>query len=169
MYVKVGELVNTHGIKGEVRIISDFKYKNDVFKTNNNLYIGKNKEKLQINSYRKHKIFDMVTFKGINNINDVLIYKGEFVYINKEEIKIDGYYDEDLIGLDVYSNDKYIGKVSNILKGIKNDNLVVENNNRSLIPNISEFIEKIDLENKKIYIKEIEGLINENWYFKSIS
>lgn len=162
MYVKVGELVNTHGIKGEVRIISDFKYKNDVFKINNNLYIGKNKEKLQINSYRKHKIFDMVTFKGINNINDVLIYKGESVYINKEEIKIDGYYDEDLIGLDVYSNDKYIGKVKNILKGIKNDNLVVENNNRNLIPNISEFIEKIDLENKKIYIKEIEGLINEN-------
>ena len=158
--IYIGKIVNTHGLKGEMRIISDFKYKNEVFKINNKIFVNDNE--YTINSYRKHKIFDMVTFKGINNINDVLIYKGEFVYINKEEIKIDGYYDEDLIGLDVYSNDKYIGKVSNILKGIKNDNLVVENNNRSLIPNISEFIEKIDLENKKIYIKEIEGLINEN-------
>ena len=163
MYIKIGDLVNTHGIKGEVRIISDFKYKEAVFKINNHLYIGKNKEKLIINSYRKHKIFDMVTFVGINNINDVLKYKGESVYINKEEININGYFDEDLIGLEVYSNNKYLGKITSILKGIKNDNLIIQKeNNKNLVPNIEEFIEKIDLENKKIYIKEIEGLINEN-------
>lgn len=163
MFIKIGELVNTHGIKGEVRIISDFKYKEDVFKTNNNLYIGKYKEKLIINSYRKHKIYDMVTFKEINDINDVLIYKGEDVYILSEEIKIDGYFDEELIGLAVYSKDKYIGEVTSILKGVKHDNLVVKNDySRNLIPNIKEFIEKVDIENKKIYIKEIEGLINED-------
>lgn len=163
MYIKIGKLVNTHGIKGEVRIISDFKYKEQVFKINNNLYIGKNKEKLTINSYRKHKIFDMVTFVNINNINDVLIYKGEDIFIKKDEIKIDGYLDEELIDLEVYSNNKYVGKITGILKGIKNDNLIIENNEiRNLVPNIKEFIEKVDLENKKIYIKEIEGLLNEN-------
>ena len=163
MYIKIGKLVNTHGIKGEVRIISDFKYKEQVFKINNNLYIGKNKEKLTINSYRKHKIFDMVTFININNINDVLVYKGEDVFIKKDEIKIDGYLDEELINLEAYSNNKYIGKITGILKGIKNDNLIIENNKiRNLVPNIQEFIEKVDLENKKIYIKEIEGLLNEN-------
>lgn len=163
MYIKIGELVNTHGIKGEVRIISDFKYKDLVFKKGINLYIGKNKECLTINTYRKHKIFDMVTFNGIDNINDVLVYKGENVFINKEDIKIDGYFDEDLIDLDVYSKDRYIGKVKSILKGVKNDNLVVVNNDKkNLIPNIKEFIDRIDFDNKKIYIKEIEGLINEN-------
>ena len=163
MYIKIGELVNTHGIKGEVRIISDFKYKEEVFKIKNNLYIGKNKEKLVINSYRKHKIFDMVTFVGLNNINDVLIYKGENVFIKKDEINIDGYFDEDLIGIDAYSNDTYIGKITGILKGVKNDNLIIENNKiKNLVPNIPEFIEKIDLQNKKLYIKEIEGLLNEN-------
>lgn len=163
MYIKIGKLVNTHGIKGEVRIISDFKYKTEVFKVSNNLYIGKNKEKMVINSYRKHKMFDMVTFKGINDINQVLIYKGENVFIKKDEIKIDGYFDEDLVGLEVYSKDKYIGKVTGILKGIKNDNLIIEyKSTRNLVPNISEFIEKIDIENKKIFIKEIEGLLNEN-------
>lgn len=163
MYIKIGQLVNTHGIKGEVRIISDFKYKNEVFKKGVNLYIGKNKEKLIINTYRKHKIFDMVTFNNLNNINDVLIYKGEDVFIKKEELNIDDYFDEDLIGLEVYSKDKYIGNVKSILKGVKNDNLVVTNEKvRHLIPNIKEFIEKVDLENKRIYIKEIEGLLNEN-------
>lgn len=163
MYIKIGQLVNTHGIKGEVRIISDFKYKNEVFKKGANLYIGKNKEKLIINTYRKHKIFDMVTFNNLNNINDVLIYKGEDVFIKKEELNIDDYFDEDLIGLEVYSKDKYIGNVKSVLKGVKNDNLVVTNEKvRHLIPNIKEFIEKVDLENKRIYIKEIEGLLNEN-------
>ena len=163
MYIKIGQIVNTHGIKGELQIISDFKYKDKIFVKDFNLYIGKNKECLTINTYRKYKIFDMVTFYNLNNINDVLIYKGEDVFIKKEDIKVDDYFDEDLIDLEVFSKDKYIGKVKSILKGVKNDNLIVDNNGiKNLIPNIKEFIEKVDLENKKIYIKEIEGLINEN-------
>ena len=163
MYIKIGQIVNTHGIKGELKIISDFKYKDKIFVKDFNLYIGKNKECLTINTYRKHKIFDMVTFYNLNNINDVLIYKGEDVFIKKEDIKVDDYFDEDLIDLEVFSKDKYIGKVKRILKGVKNDNLIVDNNGiKNLIPNIKEFIEKVDFENKKIYIKEIEGLINEN-------
>ena len=62
--IYIGKLVNTHGLKGEVRIISDFKYKNDVFKVNNNVYI--NDVKYTINSYRSHKMFDMVTLSDIN-------------------------------------------------------------------------------------------------------
>ena len=53
----IGNLVNTHGIKGEVKIISKFKYKSQVFKKGNNLYIDE--EKLTINSYRPHKQFDL--------------------------------------------------------------------------------------------------------------
>lgn len=69
----IGDLVNTHGIKGEVRIISNFKYKNIIFKPNNDLYI--NNEKLKIKTYRKHKNYDMVTFENYNDINDVLKFK----------------------------------------------------------------------------------------------
>lgn len=163
MYINVGKIVNTHGIKGEVRIISDFKYKSDVFRINNNIYVGKAKEKLTIKTYRKHKIFDMLTFNNIDNINDVLKYKNSFIYIDKNEIKVSGYYDEDLINLEVYSKDKYIGNVVDILKGIKHDNLVVKKNEiKTLIPNIKQFIEKIDLKENKIYINEIEGLLNED-------
>ena len=71
--IYIGDIVNTHGIKGEVRILSDFKYKKDVFKKGNYVYVGYDKDKLKLNSYRVHKNFDMVTFEGINNINDVLL------------------------------------------------------------------------------------------------
>ena len=161
-FIYVGEIVNTHGIKGEVRIISEFKYKKEVFKKGFKVYIDKEKEMI-INTYRVHKMYDMVTFESINDINDVIEYKGSNVYINRSDLKIDGILDEDIIGLNAYSIDKEIGIVTEILRSKAHDILVVEKNQkRSLIPYINEFVEKIDLENKKIYIKEIEGLINED-------
>ena len=88
-FINVGKIVNTHGIKGELRILSKFRYKDKVFKKGMNLYVGKKKEKFTINTYRFHKIFDMVTFNGFNNINDVLYLKNEFVYINEEDLVLD--------------------------------------------------------------------------------
>lgn len=162
-YIYIGNIVNTHGIKGEVRILSNFKYKDNIFKKNFKIYIGNKKEEQIINTYRVHKMFDMITLKGFNNINDVLKFKGMKVYINKEDLNIDGYFDEEIIGLSAYVDSKYIGKVIEIMKNINYDILVIKDNQiKNLVPNLPEFIEKIDLENNKIMIKNIEGLINEN-------
>lgn len=160
MEVYIGKIVNTHGIKGEVRIISDFKYKDLVFKPGFNIYVGTKREKLTIATYRTHKNYDMVTFNGINDINDVLCYKGDSVFINREDIEIDGYVNEDIIGLEVYSNDKLIGNVTSIVDNGAHEIIVI--NNKHMVPFISQFIENIDLKNKKLYINEIEGLIDEN-------
>ncbi len=162
-FIYVGEITSTHGIKGEVRIISDFKYKKDVFKKGFNLYIGNDKEKKTINTYRVHKNYDMVTFLDINDINDVIDYKGLNVYIAREELKIDGILDEDIINMKAISKKKEIGIVTEILKSKAHDILVIKKEDKKyLVPYIKEFIDKIDLNNKKIYIKEIEGLLNEN-------
>ena len=159
-YLCIGKIVNTHGIKGEVRILSNFKYKKQVFKINNKLYIGNDKKQLNINSYRIHKNFDMITFKEYDNINDVLIFKNNKVFIDRDNLKIDDYLDEDLIGMDVFSNNKCIGQIKKI-EYIKNNNLfVIENENKvNYIPNNKDFIESVDLDNRRVYIKDIEGLI----------
>ena len=103
----------------------------------------------------------MVIFEEITDINEALKYKNCNVYIDKNEIK-NITLNEELIGYDVYSN-RYIGKVSKLMKNKKYDILVIENNEKEyLVPNIKEFVIKIDSENKKIIINEIEGLINEN-------
>ncbi len=162
-YIYIGKIVNTHGIKGEVRILSDFPYKKEVYRKNANLYIGKKKEKVIVTNYRHHKIFDMLTFDGINDINDVIQYKGESIYFKREEIELPGLLDEDYIGLRAYDNDKYIGSVTSILKNKAHNILVIENDkNKNLIPNIPEFIKKIDIDGKKIEIESIEGLIHED-------
>lgn len=161
--VYIGEIVNTHGIKGELRIISDFKYKDLVFVPNFTLYVGKRREKLTITSYRKHKNYDMVTFAGIDDINDAIAYKGDSVYIDRSDIEFPGYLSQDLVGLEVYSNNKLVGIVESIINNTAHEIIVInKNNNRNMIPFIDEFINKVDIDNKRIDINEIEGLIHED-------
>lgn len=161
-YIYVGDVVNTHGLKGEIRILSSFKFKDIIFKANAHLYIGKNKEQEVITTYRVHKNYDMVKFKGIDDITDVLKYKGEKVYINRAEFKFPSYLVEDLIGLSAYDQDKLIGVVDRIVNNGIYDLLIVNGKTKNMIPNIDEYVEKIDFDNKKIYIKVIKGLLNED-------
>lgn len=154
---RLGVIVNTHGIKGEVRIISNFEYKDRVFKVGNSIYINNNEE-LKIDTYRKHKNYDMITFNNINDIRDVLKYKGQNVYYDKDKLVLNDneYLDDDLINLDAYYNNTLIGKIDNIeLNG--NKKLFVINN--KLIPYNDNFIESIDIPNNKIILKNLEGLI----------
>jgi len=158
--IKIGMVSNTHGLKGEIRILSDFKFKENVFKKENKLYIMNNE--LTINSYRKHKDYDMVTFNDLNTIEDVLIYKGEDVYIDRDTLEYEGYLDCDLIGLDVYNEDKLMGKVVDILKTNAHDILVIQNGKRHMVPNIDEFVKDINLDQGLMHINYIEGLANED-------
>ena len=158
--IKIGKIVNTHGIKGELRILSKFPYKDKVFINNMKIYIDKKDIEI-INTYRRHKNFDMITLKGYNNINEVLKYKGKYVYIDSSDIKLDNnkYLDEELIGLTVI--------YENVEKGIikykeRYDKTVLfnikSNNKNYLIPYNDNLIDKIDINNIIIYIKDIIGL-----------
>ncbi len=161
-YIYIGKIVNTHGIKGEVRIISNFRYKDKVFFKGMNIYIGKDKDKEIINSYRIHKNFDMICMDGINNINDVLQYKGSNVYVNKSDIKLDDncYLDEDLIGLNVMIDNKVMGNVKRIDNSYKQPLFVVSNEKKDcLIPYVSDIIEEVNLDEGYIRFKNIKGLI----------
>ncbi len=161
-FIYLGKLTNTHGIKGEVRILSDFEKKTKVFQKDFNLYLGTNKDKYIINTYRVHKNYDMVTFKDINNINDIEKYKGMKVYINKDDLKLktgDFLY-QDLIGIDVYDEENVlIGKIIDYMYNKANILLQVDGTKQFYIPYVAEYIDKVDINNKKIKVKNVKGLI----------
>lgn len=162
-YVLIGKIVNTHGLRGEVRILSSFKYKDRVFKKGMNIYIGKDKVNEVINSYRYHKIFDMITMDGYNDINEILKYKGEYVFVNKEDLVLEEneYLDEDIIGLKVYVDTKMIGIVRKIEKHSINEILVVKNDEKNyLVPYNFDIIVSIDLEKREMYVKNLLGLFD---------
>lgn len=158
--IKIGKIVNTHGIKGELRILSKFPYKDKVFINNMKIYIDKKDIEI-INTYRRHKNFDMITLKGYNNINEVLKYKGKYVYIDSSDIKLDNnkYLDEELIGLIVMYENIEKGIIKDIERYDKTVLFNIKGNNKNyLIPYNDNLIDKIDINNKKIYIKDIKGL-----------
>ena len=157
-YVCIGKLVNTHGIKGEVKLLSNFEYKDKAFVVGMNFYIGEDKEKVTVNSYRHHKVFDMVTFKEYNYINDVLKFKGKLVYVLKPDLALDNnsILDRDYIGMNAYYEGMLIGKVKDIIdnNGYK---LFVVNN--KYIPFNKEFIKLVSKKDNKIEFKNVSGLI----------
>jgi len=154
--VLIGKIVNTHGIKGELRLLSDFEYKERIFKKGSKIYI--NKEEYIINSYRYHKIFDMITLNGYTNINDVLFLKGKKVYCKREDLnlKSDEYLIQDLIGIEVYFNENLVGKVTDISRD-KNPLITIDN--KKFVPYNDNFIDSIDIEKGKIELKNCEGLL----------
>lgn len=162
-YIYIGKIVNTHGIKGELRLLSNFNLKNRVFLENRKVYIGPAKIEETIKTYRKHRVFDMITFKDYNNINQVLKYKGLKVYVKRNDIYLGKgeYLDEDLINLNIIFNNQEIGKVMAIKEVAKN-NRVIEvqtNNKKILIPYHNNFIKNVDLVKKNIEVNLIEGMI----------
>lgn len=160
--IKIGKIVNTHGIKGELRLLSKFPYKDKAFINNMKIYINKKDEEI-INTYRKHKNFDMITLKGYNNINEVLKYKGKYVYVEDSDITLEdnNYLDEELIGLNVIYENNNKGLITDIERYDKTVLFNIKNNDKNyLIPYNDNLIDKIDINNKTIYIKDIKGLFN---------
>ena len=156
-YVYIGKLVNTHGIKGEVRILSNFEYKDKVFVKEMPLYIGENKEKVTISAYRPHKNFDMCMFKEYNYINDVIKFKGKKVYILRDSLDLkEKLLDEDFISLRCIYKNKTIGYITSI---INNNGYKLFDIDGKYVPFNENFLERIDIQKKEIYLKNLEGLI----------
>ena len=150
--VILGKYVNTHGLKGEIRIKSNFLYKDKVFKINSEIII--NDKVYVIKSYRVHKGYDMVTLDGITDINMIPFPKNTKVYIDRDKfLDKKDYLDSDLIGFIVYNN-KIEREVLDIV--YLNDKKKLIKTSAGYIP--FELVKNIDLDNKRIVIEEVDGL-----------
>ena len=164
-YVTIGKILNTFGIKGELKVDVYTDFPEDRFQKGSTVYIGDDYLPFKVASHREHKGFMLLLLENNEDINLVEKFKGMYLYKSKDDIKPlqDGqYYFSDLKDLDVYADDEKIGKVLNVESGLRNNNLRVlkaEDNKEYLIPFIPVFIKKVDLEERRIDINRIEGLI----------
>ena len=157
--VYIGKIVSTHGIKGEIRILSNFPFKEKVFKKGNNLIIDD--KNYIINSYRVHKNYDMVTFENYNNINDILFLMKKDVYCEKNAIKLndDEVLDEELIKYKVITTSNEIGYIKEIFEASKTNKILrIMLNREILVPLSSPMIKKIDKTKEEIIIELIDGM-----------
>lgn len=156
----IGKIINTHGIKGELKV-EPYTFDNKRFLKLKNVYVGDNLEEFYIKKARINN-FIYIIFEGYEDINEVLNLKGSEIYINDKDrltLKKDQYYISDIIGKKVYDTDKnYIGVLKNVLEYPANDIFLIESDDKEIyqIPAVKEFVKKID---STITIKLIEGMI----------
>lgn len=167
-YYNVGKLVNTHGLKGEVRIISITDFAQERYQKGQKLALlneGVWVSDVVIASHRKHKNFDIVTFENHPSINDVEKYKGLMLAIDEQyltDLEEDSYYYHEIIGLEVYVGDVFVGKVKEILELGSNDVWVVQRIKQkdALIPFITDVVLDVDIANNRVQVADIEGLLD---------
>lgn len=160
-YIYVGKIVGTHGIKGEIRIISNFDKKELVFKKNMVIYIGNTKEKQVIASYRKHKNYDMIIMEDINDINEVLKYKGLKVYVDRTSLNLEenAFILDDLLGMKIMCDNSLYGIVNDIFDNNGNIILQISFEKNYYIPYNGDYIKDVDLKNKVIKVANVKDLI----------
>ena len=164
-YISIGKITNFFGIRGEAKIgfdnLNQIKNAKEVF-----LLDDISKRKLTIKSIRFHKNFAIVKFNEIDDINDLIQYKGQRIFVLKEEAikKLEKYefLISDLVGCIVYDkNNEKLGEVVAISTNSSQDLLNIKNliGKICLVPFVDEFFPVVDIKNKKIIIKPIEGLL----------
>lgn len=165
--ISIGKIINFHGIKGEVKL-GYTKGKEQQLENLSTVYAKKNNEtiELTITSLRFHKGFAIVKFKELNSINEVMELKGLIVYIGKDivsnKLQEDEYFTSDLKGLEVFDTDgTKLGIVVGVAENGATDLLSVKirDNSTHFVPFVKELVPLVDIQNKKITIKNIDGLI----------
>jgi 16S rRNA processing protein RimM len=157
--VYVGKIVSTHGIKGEVKILSDFEYKDKVFKVGNKLVIDG--DEFEIKSYRHHKNFEMVTLNDYKDINEVLFLMKKKVYIKESDILLldNEVLDDELVTYDVVTTTGETGKILEVFFASSNNKIIrVLLDKEILIPVNSPMLKEVNKKEKKIIIELISGM-----------
>ena len=157
--IYIGKTVSTFGIKGELKVISDFEYCDRAYQVNKKILI--NNIEHVISGIRYHKNYVLLKIDNLNNINDILKYVGFNIYIKRLDLHLEEneFLYKDLIDSDVIDDDgSNLGKIIEVKQGT-NLLIKVKNSKKFYIPYVDEYIIKFDLNNKKLYTKNAKDLI----------
>lgn len=167
-YFRVGRLVNTHGLRGEVKVLSTTDFPEVRFAKGSLLYLFHptldQPLPLTVKSRRTHKDMEILSFEGYDSINDVEKYKGGELKIAEDqlqELEEGEYYIHQLIGCQVVTDEgEELGEIVDVLQPGANDVWVVKGKRGEiLLPYIDDCIKEVDVENKRVVCHLMEGLL----------
>lgn len=161
----IGKISNTHGVKGELRVIPST---DDItrFERLKSIYVvSKDVNEYEIETVRYHKNYILLKLKGIDNMSDAELLKNTLIKIERKDtlpLGKDEYYIKDLMDIEVMTEEgRNLGKIVDIIVTGSNDVYVIDSKETSkqmLIPAIKEVIKKVDIENRQMVVKLLEGL-----------
>ena len=164
--LEIGQIVNTFGIKGMVKVkpFTDDIRRFDELKT---VYVEKNgnQTEYEIEEVKYHKDMVLIKFKGIDKVEQAEMLRNSYLTVSRdsvEKLEEGRYYIVDLLGLEVYTDEQVLlGTLEDIFNTGSNDIYVVKDKQgkQILLPAIQDVIKQIDIENKKIIVHLLPGLI----------
>lgn len=168
--IKFGIVANTHGIRGQLKILSNSDFKKQRLKKGNFLYLqdkfkANEPLKVEIESWSTNKTFEIIKLKDFNNINDVEKFKNYTILVEElsnDQLDEGEFLHEDLKQCQaIDQNQNVIGKITGVVNFGADDCLQIKasDGETKLIPFIDVFVKEINLENKTVEINVIEGLI----------
>ena len=164
--LEIGQIVNTFGIKGIVKVkpFTDDIRRFDELKT---VYVEKNNNQTEyeIEEVKYHKDMVLIKFKGIDKVVQAEMLRNSYLTVSRdsvEKLEEGRYYIVDLLGLEVYTDEQILlGTLEDIFNTGSNDIYVVKDKQgkQILLPAIQDVVKQIDIENKKIIVHLLPGLI----------
>lgn len=165
-YFEIGQIVNTNGLKGLVKVKP---FTDDIkeFETFESIYVQKKNEliefKIEAVKYAKQMV--LLKLEGINDIESAEALRNLYIKVSRDalpKLQENSYYIVDLLECEVITVEgEFLGKMDDIFSTGSNDVYVVKNEEgkQILLPAIKEVIKNIDIPNRKITVKLMEGLI----------
>ena len=158
-YLEAGKIVNTHGIRGEVKI-QPWADGPEFFSGLKRLFIDG--QPVKILSSRQHKGCIIILFDGISDIDSAVKLKNKIVFISREDVPLPegSYFIQDAIGLTAvdFETGKELGTVKDVFSTPANDIFVIKGEREILVPAVSEFVKLVDTDSGIVKIKLIEGM-----------
>src|SRR5690625_4611601 len=163
MKINIGQLVNFHGVQGEVKVLSDSDFTEERFAPGGEVEIKGGT--YVIDSHRTHKNFHMLKFRGVTNLDQVEHLKGADLMQEVDAVEIEleenEFHYREIIGLDVMIEGTFekIGQLTDIFDMCAIDVWVVKVRSEYMIPYIEDVVKEVDLENSRILISPMEGML----------
>ena len=164
--LEIGQIVNTFGIKGMVKVkhftddIKRFDYLEKIYIEKNNT-----QKEYEIEEVKYHKDMVLIKFKGIDTVEQAELLRNAYLTISRdsvEKLEEGRYYIVDMLGLEVYTDEQVLlGTLDDIFNTGSNDIYVVKDKQgkQILLPAIQDVIKQIDMENRKMIVHLLPGLV----------
>lgn len=165
-YVSVGKILNFHGVKGEAKV-GYSKNQKDFMESLYYVYICKDGQYLpfEVQHIKFNSKFAIFKFCGIDTVNDIVEYKNCLIFVKEQEIREkladDEFLIDELVGMDVFCEDKKVGVVIGVSNNGASDLLSVKSNSGKicLVPFVKAIVLDVNIKEKKVVVDNIQGLI----------
>ena len=154
-FIEAGEIVTTHGVRGEVKVLPWLDGPELLTDFTRCRVAG---QPYVMESVRVQKTCNLVKLKGIDTMEQAQAMRGKILEIYREDVSEDVIFAAELVGMEVFSQDVCIGKITQVLDYPGNAVYVVKGAHEYMIPAVKQFILSTDLEGNRMEVKLLEGM-----------